>query len=266
VSREVRRVPLDFDWPLDTLWGGYVMPDRLKRNPCPDCENGSTAAAEWLRTFCRRIQDLGDDIRDQQSGRPMHPCLAEDPNPFTTRGAIDPVTRRWTELPRIIRPTADILPLLTGLTGRSEKDHLHPLSGDNSYRIVMKLVAAAGLDPDTWGICTTCAGEALLDAHEGQSADIEAWEPTEPPAGDGWQLWQTLSEGSPISPVFPTEEDLARWMTSPAYTWGAAKHGRPSYEQALQFVRDGWAPSVASSPGSGPVSGVEWVGTTGTGA
>lgn len=264
MSREVRRVPSGFDWPLDTLWGGYVMPDRLKRNHCPDCENGWTAAAGWLRTFCRRIQHLGDDIRNQESGRPMHLYLTEDPNPFTTRGAIDPVTRQWTELPRIIRPSADILPLLAGLTGRSEEDLLHPLSGDHSYRIVMKLVAAAGLDPDTWGICTTCSGEAALDAYEGQSADIQAWEPTEPPTGDGWQLWQTVSEGSPISPVFPSAEELARWMASPAYTWGAAKQGRPSYEHALKFVRAGWAPSAASSPGSGVVSGVEWVGTTET--
>lgn len=34
-----------------------------------------------------------------------------------------------------------------------------------------------------------------------------------PPEGPGWQMWENTSEfGSPISPVFKTPEDLARWL------------------------------------------------------
>lgn len=29
--------------------------------------------------------------------------------------------------------------------------------------------------------------------------------------GDGWQLWETTSEGSPQSPVFATADELAEW-------------------------------------------------------
>lgn len=36
----------------------------------------------------------------------------------------------------------------------------------------------------------------------------------EPPKGDGWQLWQTVSDG-PISPVFATPEALIDWMCQP---------------------------------------------------
>lgn len=28
----------------------------------------------------------------------------------------------------------------------------------------------------------------------------------------GWQMWETTSEGSPISPVFPSKDDLAFWL------------------------------------------------------
>jgi hypothetical protein len=36
----------------------------------------------------------------------------------------------------------------------------------------------------------------------------------EPPLGDGYQLWETVSEGSPISPVFQTLELLCDWLGS----------------------------------------------------
>lgn len=34
----------------------------------------------------------------------------------------------------------------------------------------------------------------------------------EPPSGEGWQVWETVSEGSPVTPVFPTAESLARQL------------------------------------------------------
>ena len=33
----------------------------------------------------------------------------------------------------------------------------------------------------------------------------------EPPKGEGYQLWNTTSEGSPISPVFETLDKLCEW-------------------------------------------------------
>lgn len=257
MSREVRRVPLDFDWPLDKVWGGYRLPDNLKPKPCPDCESGWTAAAEWLRTLCRRIQGLGDDIRDQRNGKPPHPYLAEDPDPHTTRGEIDMVAKRWAKLPTLIRPSADILPLLAGLTGCPEDRFHDPMVGDYSYNILAKVVAAAGLDPDTWGLCATCGGEAAIEAYEGQAAETAAWEQTEPPTGDGWQLWETVTEGSPVSPVFPTADDLATWMSDPdrGTDWVPP-------DVAARFIAEGWAPTGVSGPGiHGVISGVEFVGT-----
>ena len=38
----------------------------------------------------------------------------------------------------------------------------------------------------------------------------------DPPSGPGWQLWETTSAGSPVSPVFATPEELAEWCESNA--------------------------------------------------
>jgi hypothetical protein len=44
------------------------------------------------------------------------------------------------------------------------------------------------------------------------------------PEGDGWQLWQTVSDG-PLSPVFASAEELIEWMSQPV-----PLKDRPSYD------------------------------------
>jgi hypothetical protein len=51
----------------------------------------------------------------------------------------------------------------------------------------------------------------------------EAWKETEPPVGEGFQLWETTSEGSPTSPVFSTIEALCDWCAVNATTFGSHK-------------------------------------------
>jgi len=43
-----------------------------------------------------------------------------------------------------------------------------------------------------------------------------------PPKGDGYQCWETTSEGSPISPVFDSIEKLCDWL--PKNTKGITKN------------------------------------------
>jgi hypothetical protein len=104
--------------------------------------------------------------------------------------------------------------------------------------------------------CPACKGHGSTEAYEGQRAEAEAWEPSEPPMGDGWQLWETATEGSPVSPAFATSADLAAWMSDP-------ERGRDwvTPEAAARFIAQGWAPTMMGSPETGPVSGVEYVGT-----
>jgi hypothetical protein len=79
-----------------------------------------------------------------------------------------------------------------------------------------------------------------------------------PPEGEGWQVWETVTEGSPISPVFPTREALIDWLCSPAYAWGIS---HPlTREQAENFVSNAWAPSMVYTNATGLVSGDAFMG------
>jgi len=38
MGRELKRVPLDFDHPIDEIWPGYLMPDEMSLPKCTDCD------------------------------------------------------------------------------------------------------------------------------------------------------------------------------------------------------------------------------------
>ena len=218
MSREVKRVALDFEWPMNKVWKGFIRPEDIRGHQCPDCENGVTATRAWLDGIAHVILMLDDDLIAQQAGRPNHPWL--------TRLPIHPSTR----------PSPDAAELGLGLAGRPARA---PFGHDalDRWRAVEAIIEAAGLDPKTWGICHSCKGTTLAFDSEEQRAAHEAWKPYEPPAGEGWQVWERVSEGSPITPVFTTPEGLARNLSG--------YDGGPRYDQSLAWIKnDGWAPTL----------------------
>jgi len=71
----------------------------------------------------------------------------------------------------------------------------------------------------------------------------------------GWQMWETTSEGSPISPVCASPEELARWLTDNGASTFASMTA--DYEQWLNMIKGpGSAPSMVISPEKGIQSGV----------
>jgi hypothetical protein len=259
MGREIKRVALDFDWPRDKVWQGYLTPESLHEAPCPagsQCVSGVTPARAWVAEIAHLALMLDDDLRDQQRERPMHPYFDSIPKPWATgEDLFSVMSGRATPAPR---PSSDIVEFGAGLAGREASGFMGH-DGIDQWRATDKLLAAAGLDPEVWGICLECGGHASVEAYPGQRADREAWEPTEPPTGDGWQLWETVSEGSPISPVFADAEGLARWLTTSDSCRGA--QNRPmTIEQARGFVGVGWAPSLIGDA-DGLHDGATYVGT-----
>lgn len=61
-----------------------------------------------------------------------------------------------------------------------------------------------------------------------------------------YQMYETVSEGTPVSPVFATLEELADWLVSEGYSPQAAR----------AFCKDGWAPSFVGVGGLGLIDGV----------
>ncbi len=70
-----------------------------------------------------------------------------------------------------------------------------------------------------------------------------------------YQLYQTVSEGSPISPVFATLEELATWAAAQEREVWVGVRGL-SYDEWMRFLDCGYAPSMVVSS-AGIQSGVE---------
>src|SRR5215510_12966130 len=50
MGREVRRVAIDFEWPVREVWKGYLRPDRLDGRECDACAGtGYSSRARELR-------------------------------------------------------------------------------------------------------------------------------------------------------------------------------------------------------------------------
>jgi len=69
-----------------------------------------------------------------------------------------------------------------------------------------------------------------------------------------YQMYETCTEGTPISPVFATPEELARWLTNNGASAFASQTA--SYDGWLRVCRGGFAP-MAVMDGKGLRSGVE---------
>ena len=79
----------------------------------------------------------------------------------------------------------------------------------------------------------------------------------EPPFGDGWQMWEDVSEGSPMSPVFKTPEELATWLAdNKASAFGSQT---ATYEEWLGMIKVGSSPCGVGIVGKGIISGVKYV-------
>lgn len=234
MGREIHRVPLDFDWPLNTRWKGYVNP-YYRACPAEDvaCFGGYTLARKRLEELVHLILISGEDARRQK----CHPYFHSMTSLLYTLGKV---------------PGPDMAELTGGLSGRPPRDPFGH-DGIDSWHATKTVISAAGLDPDVWGICPICKGDGIDPAFKER---YEAWEREDPPAGEGWQMWETTSEGSPISPVFASPEELARWLAdNKASTFGRMT---ADYETWLKMiVGSGWAPSVVTSQETGIVSGVE---------
>lgn len=89
--------------------------------------------------------------------------------------------------------------------------------------------------------CDVCGGNGSIWQPAEAEKWADEWVPEEPPAGEAYQIWETVSEGSPISPVFSDPRILAEWMAN-SPPWGAAEP--MSVDQWLKWiVGPGWSPS-----------------------
>lgn len=78
-------------------------------------------------------------------------------------------------------------------------------------------------------------------------------------------IYETCSEGSPISPAFETPEELARWLTDNSFGSMTATYEQwlGGYEDEHVSIPSGWAWKRSNASGAGvarndPGGGVVW--------
>lgn len=266
MGRELKRVALDFNWPLEKVWEGYLNPHQPQK--CPACKNGYSAGARALMDKWYGNASFKPEDRGSVPFLPTHPVVWEIAKRNAYGGSIQQEARR---LANIFNRswshhlnTDDVAALLAD--GRL-LDLTHTFKKGAGWQPKVPAYIPTPVEVNAWSLsgfghdsinqwlcikaecvrlgvsdtCSTChgSGESWPSAELKQQYD--AWEPTEPPTGPGYQIWETVSEGSPISPVFATPEELARFMAG--RKWGGDDGS--SYETWLNFINSGgYAPSL----------------------
>lgn len=298
MGRELRRVPLDFAWPIDKTWEGFLNPLHVATK-CAACEG------EGYSPEARRLKQLWYGYIPFKPGdRGSTPLLPTDEpvRAFAQRNVANSPEYYGRDTFAVEREARRLCALWNGqwshhlnaddvaalLASERLKDLTHTFDPVNRWQprdpphtptpqeVNAWSIGGMGHDGINQYVCVKAECERLGVAHlcaecdgEGEhwpSAEAKQayddWQPTPPPSGDGYQIWQTVSEGSPISPVFATPEALATHMTTTR--WGADT-GTP-YETWLAFIRGpGWAPSMVANA-SGVRTGVEFVASGGANA
>ena len=161
MGRELKRVPLDFQWPMNKPWSGFLNPHYAKSHNCPACcGNGATTASRRLGDLVSLLMLSGTDALRGA----CHPYLCEAPL-YSTQGKTC---------------GADMAELTAGLAGRAPSFMGHDAC--DKWTATKKIIAAAGL-PEEWGTCLECNGNGTIwESPEAEQA-AEDWTRSQPPTG-----------------------------------------------------------------------------------
>lgn len=246
LSREVRRVPLDFNAPIHKTWEGYVRPSSLSYAPCEVCGPPTAIIAGGLESYGGTGDGLSPEARQLSQtwyghiidwhNRPRALALEwsnklgqHEIDALIEKGRLNPVI----DCPRGCQ-TPDQRGIQRGQPWRTDcsacqgagwtrkqlkagdvtretlSQYLGPFGHDSINQSICVKARCALLGFDY--LCEWCDGDGISECTEKRLAH-ETWAPTEPPTGDAYQLWQTVSEGGPCSPPFATLKELAAWLS-----------------------------------------------------
>jgi len=224
MGRELKRVPLNFDYPLRQVWKGYINPYRSME--CKSCK-GSGQNPETKR--------LSDDwythLRTDGKEGWMYQLEQEDVQALLDAGRLMDFTRVPVndEQREIVKKKIEDggnswLPFNNGYIPTAEEINTwarKTMGHDSINHWVCAEARAKRLG--IHGECQCCGGTGVLWQSDEIKKLHDDWKEFEPPVGEGYQLWETTSEGSPSSPVFETLEELCEWCEENATTFASYK-------------------------------------------
>jgi hypothetical protein len=231
MGRELKRVPMDFDWPIDKIWDGYLTPEEFRLPQCAACGgDGYTPEARAIAdTFYPHMigGPRADELAwcDKIGQAEVDNLLAK--GRLTTLVKHDPTEDNprdweWKPLPRIAEEV------------NANQRGLDSHDAINRWLLVSFRCERLGI-PEK---CSTCTGHGNIATDE-EREEAEKDHRVDPPEGEGYQLWETTTEGSPLSPVFATIEELCTYAAANCTVFGGSTTTAEGWREMLDesYVR-----------------------------
>jgi hypothetical protein len=225
MGRQIKRVPLDFDWPLHKVWKGFVMPESLHLATCPDCdgEGYSVEARAIAHTFY--AHQCGSEAlawHNKIGQAEVDNLVAEDRLCVLKKRAPTPDNPRDWEWVAVPRTAAEV-------NAENTRGGMGGHDAINRMILIRFRCDRLGITSE----CPRCDGAGTIGT-DAQRKAYDEWKGADPPVGEGWQVWETVSEGSPVSPVYPTKDALIAALIKDGHSRKAAEN----------FAESAWAPSM----------------------
>lgn len=271
MGRVLKRVPLNFNWPTKKIWGGYINPFYRQKIDCPKCDgSGYSPEAKRLQDLWYGYIPFKPEDRGSIPFTPDHPIvrkLAErnvkfDKDLYTSH---EMVIREADRLCKLFNSEWMHHLNQDDVDALVKAGRLHDFThtwADNKWQLKDPPYTPTAKEVNEWSLvgfshdgcnesvcvdsecfnlgftteCFLCHGSGELWPTPEIKKQAEEWEETDPPVGEGFQLWETTSEGSPVSPVFSTLKELCDWSAENATVF--ADHKATSEEWMAMFDKD----------------------------
>lgn len=111
----------------------------------------------------------------------------------------------------------------------------------------------AGTHPDLVSGATTKEENDFEEWH-GEAPDPRYYRPYKDEEGTWFQAYQTVSEGTPVTPAFATLQELEDWLVEKGECYGTKYNEKFSRQAAHNFCMAQWAPSFILDTATGTMA------------
>ena len=240
MGRILKRVPLDFEWPINQIWKGYICPYHSQK--CKSCDQ--TGYNPETKKIYDEWYNFDNAVYKQNPYRPNARYNANAHSNNITETEIEALVRggRLSELfdkkyyfddEKNSWMSYDIsLPINEREWVECEQPKFPTPEEVNEWNMKSMFghdainasicTKARAKELGVYGLCKACNGDGIIWFSDEIKELAYNWERVDPPSGEGFQMWENTSEGSPQSPVFETFDELCDWCTENCSIFGTS--------------------------------------------